>query len=465
MAIKLASFAFSVLVVRRLGASVYGQYAGVLAFGATFAIFSDLGLSPYTVREAARLRDKPGGKEQIDRLYSNVLWLRLLLAVITAVMGTAAAWVSGRPLVVVGAVALSTLGLLLYGVEGTSEAVLAGYERIDLASGAKVLNQVVFVVIGAAALFGGVGYYGLIVANIAGVLALTVAVWQAVRRVGARAGRPNWHEWWPLIRAALPFGVIGFALGLSYKYNTVLLSIFRGDQETGYFNSATNLVFSAVLLSNVLNTALYPSMSRQAVTHPASLPRIYERALRYLLVISLPIAAGVWALSGQIVNFLFTQSYAPAAPALAIVIWVVPLMFATEFRGYVVIVAGQESRVARAVVVSTGLNVLVNSLLLPRLGYLAASVMTVVTEIVLVGQYLWLLRDLLRRLNWGTILWRPLLAALAMGGVVWLSRGSLPLFGSVALGVGVYGGLLLLMGVVGKDEIRFVRALRSGQEA
>ena len=59
--IKVLSFAFSILIIRNLGASAFGQYSAVLAFGITFSILSDLGLSPYAVREIARLRDQPDG--------------------------------------------------------------------------------------------------------------------------------------------------------------------------------------------------------------------------------------------------------------------------------------------------------------------------------------------------------------------------------------------------------------------
>ncbi|MES4792645.1 MAG: flippase, partial [Chloroflexota bacterium] len=84
--------------------------------------------------------------------------------------------------------------------------------------------------------------------------------------------------------------------------------------------------------------------------------------------------------------------YLPAVPVLQIVIWAVPLMFASEFLGYMVVVQGKESRVARAVLLSTSLNVALNILLIPRFGFIAAAIMTVLTEAVLVGQYLWFLR-------------------------------------------------------------------------
>src|SRR5690606_5569299 len=120
IAIKVLSFTFSVLVIRRLGAETYGQYAAVLAFGAVFVFFSDLGLSAYTVRQVARLRDQDGGQAEVDRLFGNVLALRLILSVLTAGMIIASAWLTGRPTEMVIGVALGTIGLIMYSIQGAS---------------------------------------------------------------------------------------------------------------------------------------------------------------------------------------------------------------------------------------------------------------------------------------------------------------------------------------------------------
>ena len=460
LTIKLLSFAFSVLIVRSLGAEAFGQYAAVLAFTATFAILSDLGLGPYAVREVARWRDMPDGQQRAAALYGNVLALRFLLSILAGGLVIVAAWLTGRPLLMVGAIALNTLGLVLFGVQGASDAMLTGFERLDISAGAKVLNQLVFVLVGAATLWLGLNYFGLVIANLLGVALMAYVCWRGVRALGVRALRAAAASWPALLRASLPFGVIGLALGLSYKFDTVLLNIFRSDAETGYYNAAYNLVFSAVLLSNAFNTALYPSLARQAVSTPQQLPGIYARALRYLLALSLPIAVGAWALADRLVLFLFEADYLPAVPALQIVIWVVPFMFVSEFLGYVVVISGREGRVARAVLVSTGLSVALNSLLVPRYGFVAAAVMTVVTEVVLVVQHVWTLRALMRQINWGSSLLRPAGAALLMGAVVLLIRSHVPVLVSVAVGGVTYLGALLALGVIGKDELRLFREAR-----
>lgn len=460
VAIKALSFAFNVLVIRQLGAGEYGQYTAVGAFGAVFLFVADLGLSPYAVRQFARWRNEADGLERSARLNANITWLRLGLSVLSSLLTLSAALLTGRSLEMVGAIALNSLGLLMYAVQGTSEAALSGFERLDLVSGVRVVNQLVFVVAGGLALWYGFGYYGLIVANLLAIGLMTYMSWRAVRRLDLPFSAPRPAEWLGLLRASLPFGIIGLALGLSYRFDTVLLNIYRTDVETGYYNAAYNLVFSAAVFSNVLNTALYPSLSRQMAEDASRLPAITERVLRYLLLTALPIAVGASVLAGPAVAFLYDSGYGPTSLALAIVIWAVPFMYLSEFLGYVVVIQGLERRVARAVLISSGFNVLLNLALVPWLGLTAAAIMTVLTEIVLVAQHSWTLRSMIAQFNWLNTLGRPLLATAVMGAVIWALSGVLPFLATVLVGIVTYGVTALWVGAAGREDLTFLQRAR-----
>ena len=461
ISLKILSFAFTVFIVRRLGNEAFGQYAGIGAFGSVFLFVSDLGLSALAVREVARWRDVPDGQTKIDSLYGNMLVLRLLLALLTGLIAITAAWLTNRPLLFIGAVALNALGILMYGVQGTSNAFLGGFERIARSSRAQLINQIVFIVLGGLALWFGLGYYGLIVAALAGIAMLTYTCWVGVRSLGVKPLKPNIAQWPALIKASIPFGILTFALGLSYKFDTVLLSVTRSNAEVAWYNVAYNLIFSCVMLSNVVNTALYPSLSRQSVAGAHVLPAIYERALRYLMVLAIPLTIGIFILSPELISLLFKAENRNAAPALQVLIWVVPFMYASEFLGYIVLIAGQEKKVARSVIISAAINVAVNLIVVPRYGYMAAAVMTVLTEVILVSQYVFILRAQLSSFHWGYVLLRPLLAALGMGLVLWLTTGlDLPLWVHAPIGALAYAAFLVALGVLGKDELSFVRNLR-----
>lgn len=462
VAIKALSFAFNVLVIRRLGASEYGQYTAVVAFGAVFVFVADLGLSLYAVREFARWRLKSDALQRSAHLYANTIWLRLILSVVSSLLTLATAWLTGRSLEMIGAIALNSFSLLLYAVQGTSEATLSGFERLDLVSGVRVINQLVFVVAGSIALWYGFGYYGLILANLLAVGTMAYMSWRAVERLGIVFNWPKPADWLGLLRASLPFGVIGLALGLSYRFDTVLLNIYRTDAETGYYNAAYNLVFSAAVFSNVLNTSLYPSLSRQMAEDPSRLIPIMARVLRFLLVAAFPIAVGACILAGPAVAFLYDSGFAPTSRVMAIVIWAVPFMYLSEFLGYVVVIQGLERRVARAVVISSSINVLFNFLLVPGIGLTAAAVMTVLTEIVLVAQHSWTLRAMMKQFDWSEILARPLFAALVMGGVVWALAGVLPFLVTVVAGMVVYGLVAFMVGAIKREDLDFFRRMRRG---
>jgi O-antigen/teichoic acid export membrane protein len=431
----------------------------VLAFGAIFAIFSDLGLAPYTVRQISRLRDQQDSDQRVQVLFTNVLVIRILLSFLTAIIMLLAAWLTGRPLIMLGAIALNSIGLLLYSFHGASEATLSGFERLDIVFGAKVVQQFTFVLLGAVVLVVGLGYYGLILGNLVAISLMTYICWRNVRRLVPHLGSIDFSIWKSLVRASLPFAVIGFALGLSYKFDTILLNIFRGDSETGFYNAAYNLVFSAVLISNVINTSMFPTLTREFANNPGGLPQIFERMLRYLMIVSLPIAVGGSLLATPLVEMLYSGSYAQSATAFQIVVWVIPLMYASEYLGYIVVINNKESRVARAILISTAVNISLNLMLVPVYGLLAASVMTVLTELILVAQHAWSLRVMLHSSNWKGSLLRPLVAALLMGAVVFLIHPHLSLFATIGIGALLYFVLLWLIGAVGQDELRFAREI------
>ncbi len=145
---------------------------------------------------------------------------------------------------------------------------------------------------------------------------------------------------------------------------------------------------------------------------------------------------------------------------MAILAWVVPLMFLSEFLGYVAIVVDRETLAARANWASSAANVAANLAFIPFFGIAAAAAVTVGTEVVLVGQYLIALRH--HRLFTGTrgALLGTLLAGAAFALVLVLLR---PLHWPV-LALGPIAGLVYVCaafatGALGRTEINLLTAI------
>ncbi len=443
--IRALSVLFGIAVVRRFGSDTFGQYSSVLAFVSLFSVLSDLGLGAWGVRAVAEDR------AQTSALIWRIATLRLVLSGATAasVVGLAALL---YPVQQVIAIAVATGSLFLFGINGAFDMAWLGHERLDISSAVSVVNQVAFVGIGTAVLIGHGGVLALIVASLAALsIATAVSWWRARRLLAIARPRPMLRGSWTLVRACAPIGIVQVTLLISYKADTVLLSLFRDNATVGVYAVAYNLIFSLMLLSHSVNLAVFPALSR-ASGDRAAIAHLASRAMKYLLIVGVPIAFGGALLAPRLIPLLYTDAFRQSATVLRIVIWVLPLMFLTEFCGYYANAIHRERAAGLAALVMAGVNIACNVICIPLFGVWAAAIITVITEVVFLGQYLWILRDrgVLRTLT--GLGWRPVLASIGMvAALIALPVHLLPL--TVALGMAVYGGVFLLLRGATRDEI------------
>jgi O-antigen/teichoic acid export membrane protein len=460
IAIKAIAFVFNVVVIRHLGSEQYGKFAICAAFGGLFAVLSDLGLAQLAVKRIARDRSPT----LIAALVSNIVTLRVLLAFGVVALTAVAAWMVGYSGELRFGIFIATLGLISYAFFGMADTVALGLERFRVSASLNVGLQLATLAVAALFVFGGGGFLGLLAASTVAVLAVAlIALRRFDRSMPLRA--PLDARSWPLlVRDALPFAGITLALSVSYKADAVILSFAVPVGLIGAYTVAYNLVFTCSTLSHSINLALFPAMAREHAHDPASAAIFFRRGVRYLLLISLPLAVLVSLNAGAIVELLYGERFAEAAVPLAILSWAIPLMFLSEFLGYVAIVVDRETLAARANWVSSAGNVAANLAFIPVFGILAAAAVTVLTELLLVGQYLVALRR--QRLFAGG--WRAILAtvvaACILGMAMYLARqAAWPVLLAGAGGGIIYIAAALGLRAVGRDELLVIRSLIGGR--
>lgn len=451
--VKLVSFAFTIWVVKVMGDAEFGRYALVWSYVTVFAAASDLGLGMYIIREVAR-----GGPNN-KYLPGNIIVLRLILATITLLLIAVTTSFIGYSAQLVAHIYLASTILLLYAVQDPLDSVLQANERVDISSILRIGGQLIFVILGFAFLRAGWGINGLIIASLSNILISALLAWHIIQR---RLGGIEWHiqfELWPrLLVVALPFGITAFALNWSQKIDTVILSLFWPEEVLGWYNAAYSLILGLVVISNSFNMALYPSISKELVSEHHDLVDIQKQIFKFLFMISLPLAFGFSILSRPIILTLYGTDFSAAILALAILAWLLPLIFISEYLRYTAFAMGKEKRAAWATILASMVNIVLNLLLIPRYGLVAAAVTTMFTEALLVLLYWWPLRTRGSLSAIGEVFWKPALAATMMSVVLLLTRQA-SLMITIALGSGSYMGMLFLLGGIGSEEREFMRKI------
>ncbi len=149
----------------------------------------------------------------------------------------------------------------------------------------------------------------------------------------------------------------------------------------GWYNSAYNLSRALTTFAAAFSMALVPTLAREYGTNPETVRRWYYRSLRLLLFTGLPIAVGGMLLADKLIPFLYGQQFQAASIAFAILVWDTLLLMYNSLGGNIAQVIGKEVAAARIFAVEAGMNLVLNVLLIPHYGMIAAAFNTVATEL------------------------------------------------------------------------------------
>jgi O-antigen/teichoic acid export membrane protein len=318
--------------------------------------------------------------------------------------------------------------------------------------------------IGGALIAGGGVKTMLWVYSLALALGILVAYWFSWHPL-EREAPIRWDICREMLRYGLPLvitNLFAWVLALSDRY---IIGFFRGTAEVGMYSVSYTLADNSInLIVSLVVLASSPlAMKTWEKGGPSSAKPFLMRLMRVYLLLALPATVGVCLLSEPIVRLLADKAFAGGS---AIVPFVASAIFIFGFqRAYqLVLLFYRKTLVVMAVLSVAGVtNILLNIVFIPRYGFIAAGVTTLLAYTIVSVAILAVSRRYLRwQFPWRSALRIALSAAVMALPVLGFARATaLPLAVRVACATGAglitYGVLLLVSGEVKLGEIRRLR--------
>ncbi len=448
-------FVFAAFYLRVLGPAQAGSYATAIATAGLFEIVANYGLNILLIREVSQDRSQAG------RFLFNSSLLRLLTAGVALLPVAGYIWAGGRGPNPLSGPELTAIGLLMVGMVFSGltlgvSGLFYVYEQAEVPAAMSTVTTLLKVGLGVAALLSGFGFVGLATVSIA-VNLITLAV-LLVMATGRFELRGPWTVDRPLLHSMLR---LGFPLMLIHLLQTVFISIDvlllrqllpDGERVVGYYNSAWKWFNALQIIPSYFTLALFPIISRAIKQDMEMARRMYRLALKLMLLLALPTSALFTFAAFPLIGLLGGREFLPdGAIALQIIMWSIPFGWLNSVTNYVLIALGMERLQPRAFALAVGFNIVANLLLIPRYSYVAAAVITVLSEVVLLVVFAFFLRRRGAGVDWLALAARPVLLTALMMGAMWLG-GRLHLLIGLALGVGVYLIGLFALRIIGPEE-------------
>jgi O-antigen/teichoic acid export membrane protein len=451
-------FFYVMVAARYLGAEGFGILSFAIAFGAIFGILADLGLAPLTTREVARERSLAA------KYLGNIAVIKFFLAFVTFGTIVIAAYLLGYPektRQVVAILALATIGdratAMLY-------AIFQAHEKMQYQSIGQIVGAALILVGTICAVqldFDVVGFaWFYLAASWTTFLYAVIVCW--ARFVAPRL-ELDFRFWGDALRKAIPLGLTGIFITIYYYIDTVMLSLMKGQETVGLYNAAMRLLLVLLLIPTVYNTAIFPVMSRFYTAREGAAPLdfVWKRSVKYMLLLSVPVALGTTLLADRLIVLIFGPKYAESAIVLQVLIWSFVFASAGGVLGFLLNSINRQGVLTAATGTGACVNIVLNLLLIPGLGMVGAATATNLTRFIVIGIELVVLYKLgyfvgVREAS--SLVVRLLFASLVMGVFV-VFAGELNLFLVVAVSAVLYVVVLSLTRAIDAEDWALLKRL------
>lgn len=422
------------------GASVLGVYSLFMALVRVVDLVTDAGFST-----AAKKRISEG--DERDEFFTAALLVRLVVFAVVALVLVAfdeqvAAYVGyemALPFLLVAALAYLLQRMFDAGLTGEKRVARAGLLQFVTNAG-KLLAWVVLLTLG-------YGLFGVLLGVWVG-LALTVVA--GVLLLSLRLRRPSRRHFESLFGFA-KYSWMGVAQEASWLWtDTLVLGVFVAPTFVGIYELSWQITGVLFFVASAISTVLFATGSELAARGERDAVRgLLERSLGYV---------GIMAIPGFVGGVVFAESILAAfgeeyrAGALALVV----LILARVFHSYEVVFGrviealDRPDLTFRTNALFITLNVSLNVLAISTVGWVGAAFATTTAMVVRTGLSYYYIRSILAFSVPAREIGLEVLAALLMGGCLWLLAPegllSVPsLVFWVCVGAGIYAVAVLAL--------------------
>lgn len=386
-AVSLAiGLATSIVLSRYLGVEGFGQFSYIFAFFYFFLSINDFGVNTIVVREISKQRERAG------EIIGAMLSFKVLLTVISVLTAWITVWLMKFPEGLRNALYLFALILPMIALQ-LPAVIFQALLKLEYPVIIGIFNRCVGFLLLMGAVWMGYGLTALVTA----LLLAEFASLLITLKYTTRFVRPGWRFdprlWSEILRSSVPLGIAGLFVALINRVDFIMLERMTDLEQVGLYSAAykvTNLLESFPLM--VMGT-LYPLMSTYARQDLDKLRALYKRSVFYLALVALPIGIGVTALAPVIVRLLFGAKFIGAEQGLRVLVWSTVFLYMALSGGNLLISLGREKINLLLNSLGAGLNITLNMLLIPSMGFVGAALATTGTHLFIlmgisVGSYL-----------------------------------------------------------------------------
>ena len=444
---SVCGFVWTILLARYLGVNNYGILGFAVSVSGILAIIDDLGISAHVVRHVAT------DYESAPKYVGNVIPLKIILAIINLIVTPIILILLKIDGYTIFITLIFTLEIIFKSYTNSLFGVFQAFEEGKYQGiGYSLMNAstLLFIVIAIYADFGLLGV------SISYVMANMLSFIYSYYILNKHITKPKFEFDWEFCKKitllSLPFAVTGILYSIYYSIDIVMLTNLVGDYATGIYNATYKLISLLTLFYSVYTAVIFPVMSKFFKNDKKLLVMSYEKSIKYLMLVIVPIAVATMFYSLDIIQLIYGHQYDDAASVLSILIWTVCLLFISGASNTLLNASHKEVTVTKIYGLAAVFNIILNLFMIPYLSYNGAAITTVLSDVLIVALQTYVIHKIGHKVNKRlyTDLIKISIGSAVLGIVLYFLN--LNMWVALPVGIIIYFAVVYLLRVFDKDD-------------
>ena len=451
---SICGFIWTILMARYLGVSEYGIFGFAVSLTGMMSILFDLGIGIYSVRHIAT------DYESAPKYLGNIIPLKGIFST----FGFIAILIV---LILMKSNELTIIVTLLFAIEQIIkkfvELMNATFQAFEVGKyqgiGNTILNTILLVFI-LISIYTDIGLYGISISYILANLIALIYTYYILNKYYVQPKYEMDVEFCKKITmAALPFAVSFILSSVYYSIDMVMLTNIVGDYATGIYNATYKLISVLTLFYSVYSAVIFPVMSKFYKNDVKMLLISYEKSIKYLMIIIIPIAIGTMIYSTDLIHLFYGSEYDGASSVLSILIWTVCLLFISGAGNNLLNASHKEVSVTKIYLIAAAFNVVLNLILIPKYSYNGAAITTVLSDILIVAIQTYIIYKIGQKPNKKLYsdLIKIIFGSILMGFALYFLN--LNMWVAVPVGIIIYLTFVYLLRVFDNDDMYVIKEI------
>ena len=447
------SLLINIIIIKRLGSSVYGDFAFGLTFVQYFIIFADLGLSQYGMIEVSN------NIENVNFIVNNIVSANIILSTFSFI------------------VILFLVNILKFGhvqkeilyvfaflplINSISVSwAITGLEKNFLFSISNLIGKTLYITLLYLLVLDKSYYFLAAIILLGSNFIISLIQFLYIRKFIA-SFRFGLNKFWITLKKGLPFGIMS---GLFFIYGSLpilFLKIFNTNKDIGYYYISYKFIFFIFTLFHLMSNASLPVIKSVVNNKDINKEKnIINELLRFGYTFAIPASFGIFAISHNLINLILGIKFIFVAHLLKIM--AISIIFGTLgsiMIGYLT-VKNLKTGIIKVGLLSSLYGLISGYLLIRYFGIYGAAILFLSIELVVMLLLIFITKSQIKmEINLLNLIKVVLSASLMAIIVIILNQG---LILSIIIGAAVYFILSLVLKTITKKDLNEIKTFMASK--